>query len=247
MMSKVVSSEIVKYKRTWLWILPLIIPFIIVLANGLNIFLRYDTIVQQAAKDGMTMWDPIWIFSFFLILLAVPLEVTLITSIIANIEHQGNSWKSIFSMPVSRFQIYVNKFAWSTVLTIISGFILMIGIIILGMMVGNDTFPWTQILGFSLFPFLTAVPLIALQLWLALTFPNQAIPITIGSLGILLTILGGQLPLGKWLPWTFYVQVLPSPNQESVGLPWDIVGTSFIIGLLLLFVGFIHFRKKEFA
>src|SRR5699024_9509893 len=87
------------------------------------------------------MWDPIWIFSFFLILLAVPLEVTLITSIIANIEHQGNSWKSIFSMPVSRFHVYLNKFAWSTGLTIISGFILMIGIIILGMMLGNESFP----------------------------------------------------------------------------------------------------------
>src|SRR5699024_43895 len=119
MMNKVVGSEIVKYKRTWLWILPLIIPFIIILANALNIFLRYDTIVQQDAHDRMTMWDPILIFNFFHILPAVPIELTLITSIIANIENQGNSWKSIFTMPVSRFHVYLNKFAWSTGLTII--------------------------------------------------------------------------------------------------------------------------------
>lgn len=247
MMSKVIASEMVKYKRTWLWLLPLIIPFIIIIANALNIFLRFDTIVQQVEQDSMTMWDPIWIFSFFLILLAIPLEVTLITSIIANVEHQGNSWKSIFSMPVSRFHIYVNKFALSTVLTIISGLILTVGIVCLGMLLGNESFPWTYILGFSLLPFLAAVPLIALQLWLALIFQNQAIPITIGSLGILLAILGGQLPLGRWLPWSFYVQVLPSPNQEMASLPWDIVGTSFIIGFMILLVGFIHFRKKEFV
>src|SRR5699024_12731971 len=98
MMNKVVGSEIVKYKRTWLWILPLIIPFIIILAKALNIFLRYDTIVQQAAQDGMTRWDPIWICSFFLILFVVQLLVSLIISLIAIIQYQGTTLNSNFHM-----------------------------------------------------------------------------------------------------------------------------------------------------
>ncbi|MFE7822052.1 ABC transporter permease [Priestia megaterium] len=244
MISRAISSDIIKYKRTRLWLIPILVPFIIILANAANIFLRYDTITKKVQQDGMTMWDPIWIFSFFLILLAIPLEVTLITSIISNIEHQANSWKTIFSMPVSRFTIYWNKFIWSTVLCITSGVILTVGIIGLGLLLGNSSFPWVYILGFSLLPFLAAVPLIALQLWVAMIFRNQAIPITLGSLGILLAIITGQLPLGKWLPWSFFVQVLPPP-KVATHLRWDVVGMGLIVGTIILILGSLHFKRKE--
>ncbi|SIE32972.1 Uncharacterized protein conserved in bacteria [Mycobacteroides abscessus subsp. abscessus] len=58
----------------------------------------------------------------FLSIPAIMLGLALVTSMIANIEHQTNAWKQLLALPVSKGKVFTSKFLLAAILLFISAF-----------------------------------------------------------------------------------------------------------------------------
>lgn len=74
-------------------------------------FRKYDDLLREAKySNDLNPWfdfysDPIYIIAFLL-----PIICGVMASLQYSIEEKGNYWKYLFSLPISRWQIFVSKF-----------------------------------------------------------------------------------------------------------------------------------------
>src|SRR5699024_5654148 len=128
--------------------------------------------------------------------LAIVLGITILTSFISSIENETSAWKQLIALPVSKWTIYLSKFTVLAVLLFLSSCLLAIFTIGFGVFLelGADI-PYWDIVRASFYPFFAALPVLALQLWIAVVSQNQAIPITTGILGTILAYITGLADL----------------------------------------------------
>ncbi|OYD08105.1 ATP-binding cassette domain-containing protein [Paludifilum halophilum] len=93
------------------------------------------------------------------------------------------------------------------------------------------------------YPFFASMPIMALQLWLSMVIRNQAIPLTIGIIGAMVSLFLGYSPssLLQLLPWAYVP--LSSPVNEGDYAQWPLAGMG--LGLVLFLAGGLHFSKHE--
>lgn len=168
---------------------------------------------------------------------------TLLSSIIAGNEHDSNSWKKIFSLPISRIYIFFSKTILVISLLAITSLLILLGsIIIWSIFAGFNQIIWTLLLKQITFSFLASLPTIAIQIWLSLCIRNQAVPILIGIIGAVssLFLARSSSILLNFLPWSY------SPLSTPL-LPHSIdwVWKGLLVGLLVLVLGAVRFSKQE--
>ncbi|MDH4424001.1 MULTISPECIES: ABC transporter permease [Bacillus] len=168
---------------------------------------------------------------------------TLLSSIIAGNEHDSNSWKKIFSLPISKIQIFFSKTILVISLLAITSLLILLGsILIWSAFAGFDQIIWTLLLKQIAFSFLASLPTIAIQLWLSLSIKNQAIPILIGVIGAVLSLFLARSSsvMLNFLPWSY-------PPLSTPLLPYSInwVWKGLLLGVLIFILGAVKFSKQE--
>ncbi|CEH29164.1 ABC transporter permease [Aneurinibacillus migulanus] len=251
MIKKLILSDRVKMKRTPLKWVVLLIPMVVLAYEIVNFSYRSAYIKQQMnVFHADTMWSYLIWDNSFLLGLGVPLGITLAASIIANVEHQANSWKQTLSMPISRIQVYVSKFIWLFGSSIISALIFSISMVAIGKILNFESdIPWRDVWGDSLSVYLTAIPFMSVQLWISMLIKNQAFSITIGSVSTMMGLFMAMNQTTRWLPWAFPVQASTIMLGES-GLTNNLELSAFLVlsfmqGFVILLAGAIHFAKKD--
>ncbi|SMO32691.1 ABC transporter permease [Melghirimyces algeriensis] len=236
MILRLLGAERLKMKRTWIIALLILGPIGIMGCMMINFGLRGDYFVRKYPDDLTSLVME----SRMLLYLAIPLAGTLFASLLAGMEHQGSTWKYLFTLPVSRFQIYLGKaIPLFLLMTICAG----LTVPALGFLwVWADlsgTIPWEMIIKSVLYPTLASLPVLALQLYFSIQWDNQAWPLTIGIAGIL--IAGG---ISKWLPWAYIRNVMPldigGDNDPHFWLPFAICQ-----GVILLLIGATIIMRRE--
>src|ERR1700730_12859343 len=170
---RILSSDWIKLRRTWISFLTYLGPFGIVALTWLHYVLAHYQV--NAGQDD---WQKLLFGTSILTVFSLLLVMALVASIYLGIEHQGSSWKQLLALPISRVKLYLGKFIWLTIMLARSSFLLMIGIVLLGKIVGiHAPVPWKLILINGFAPFLAALPILALQVYLSTVFSNQAFPI----------------------------------------------------------------------
>lgn len=234
-MLSILASDFIKIKRKMIWFLIVLGPFGVVALEAVNFGLRYDYLTKVYEKD---LWAGVIAEAGYLAIPALMLGLTLIASMISNIEHQTNAWKQLLALPVSKLQVFTGKFVLTTLLLFVSSTFLFIGIIILGIFLkfGTDI-PFLSLLKMAYYPYLAAMPFIALQIWLSVTMKNQAIPLVIGIVGTILSLMSYRFP--DWMPWKW-----PSLNNG-----WDdplySVCFGLACGLAIYLIGLLDFSRKD--
>ncbi|MED3571170.1 ABC transporter permease [Cytobacillus praedii] len=234
-MLSILASDFIKIRRKLIWFLIFLAPFGVVALQAVNFGLRYDYLTKVHEKD---LWAGLIGEAGYLAIPALMLGLTLIASMISNIEHQTNAWKQLLALPVSKLRVFTGKFLLTALLLFVSSTFLLLGIIVLGFFLkfGTDV-PLLSLLKMAYFPYLAAMPFIALQIWLSITMKNQAIPLVIGIVGTILSLMSFRFP--DWMPWKW-----PSLTN-GWNDPLYSVTFGLVCGLAIYLIGLLDFARKD--
>jgi len=164
--------------------------------------------------------------------------LAIVASILAGIEHQTNSWKQILALPVSKMSMFTSKFILLTFLLLISCTGLGIGLICLGLALDLGTdIPGLYLLKISYYPFLAVLPFTALHTWLSIVVKNQAIALTCGIIGTILSLYGVIMP--DWVPYKW-----PFLENSWGKLEYSATAGAFT-GILVYLLGLLHFYRRD--
>jgi hypothetical protein len=234
-MGKLLAADFRKLKRKMIWFLVFLGPLGVVGLQAVNFGLRYDWLTKQYQED---LWGGLIQNVGFLTIPALLLGIALIASMVANIEHATNAWKQTLALPVGKAGVFVAKFVVVALLLACSTALLLAGTIILGLALGfGSDVPLGGLLKMAVYPYLAALPLVAVQVWLSVTFTNQAVPLTIGIMGTAVSIWPSDYSifiLWQW-PW------LINPWEE----PLASAALGIAVGLLILAAGCRDFVRRD--
>src|SRR5699024_2284142 len=170
--------------------------------------------------------------------LALVLGIAILTSFMASVENETNAWKQLISLPVSKLNVYLSKFTVLAYLLWIASFLLMLFTAGYGIFLKlGAEIPYVELLKYSFYPYFAALPVLALQLWVAMVSQNQGVPITTGVLGVILTYSAYHLP--DWMIWKW-----PSLMNEW-GEPIVNVILGIGVGILLYMIGMFDFVRRD--
>ncbi|MEK3799506.1 ABC transporter permease [Peribacillus sp. FSL H8-0477] len=227
--------DTLKMKKKWVWFLVFLGPAGVVGLEAFNFLLRYDWLTKQYQDD---LWGGLIDESRILAVPALMMGLAIVASILAGIEHQTNSWKQMLALPVSKCSLFTAKFMLLTFLLFISCTCLGLGLIGLGAALGFGTkIPLVYLLKISYYPFLAALPFAALHTWLSIVVKNQAIALTCGIIGTILSLYGVIMP--DWVPykWLFL--------ENSWGKVEYSAAAGVLTGLLVYLVGLLDFYRRD--
>lgn len=234
-MTRVMVSEFLKIRRKMILFLVFLGPIGVIGLEAVNFGIRYDWLTDIYKDD---LWGGLISEVAMLSIPTILIGLTILTSMIANIEHQTNAWKQLLALPISKTKVFTGKVLLSLLLLLIACLLLASGTILLGLLLNFGTdIPYLLLIKMCFFPCLASLPFITLQIWLAITIKNQAIPLTFGIIGAIVTMYSMNFP--DWVPWKW-----PWLINE-----WDkpiySVLAGLVIGLLVYFMSLIDFNRRD--
>lgn len=207
-----VRAEGRRVRGTWILPLTLMGPAGVTLLGVILFLLRGEYLVRPVLSGESTGWLAVINQMGMIQLFALGLGATLLASMIVDVEHRSDTWKQMFSLPVSRPGAYAVKFASVAVLLACSSVLMAGGYAALMTWQGLGPIPWADLLDAAWLPWLASLPLLAFQLLLSTALTNQAAPI---AAGVLTTIFGmGLSAIPEWLPW----RLMTVAMNEAVGM-----------------------------
>lgn len=234
-MTRVMASEFLKIRRKMILFLVFLGPIGVIGLEAVNFGIRYDWLTGVYKND---LWGGLIGEVSMLSIPTVLIGLTILTSMIATIEHQTNAWKQLLALPISKTKVFTAKVLLSLLLLLIACLLLTGGTILLGLLLkfGTDI-PFLFLIKMCFFPCLASLPLITLQIWLAITIKNQAIPLTIGIIGAIVGMYSMNFP--DWVPWKWPLLL----NEWDKPIYSVLAG--LVIGILLYFMSLIDFNRRD--
>ncbi|MBB6671349.1 ABC transporter permease [Cohnella nanjingensis] len=235
MMLRLLSAEFLKIRKKLLWLLVALGPVGVVGLQAVNFGLRYDYLTKQYARD---LWGGLITNVSLLALPAMFIGLAIVASMSAGIEHQTNAWKMTLALPISKRQAFGAKFLLNVLLLFVSCTLLVPFTLALGWALGFAApIPAGELLRAAYYPFLACMPFVALQSWLSVTFANQALPLTVGIIGMIAAMFGSRFP--DWMPWKW--PLLVNAWHE----PLYSVGLGLLLGAAVFLIGMLEFARKD--
>ncbi|MFY0804746.1 ABC transporter permease [Peribacillus frigoritolerans] len=245
------ASEKLKLKRTLLIPISYIYPVAVILLSLLIVGLQKDNL----AANHNNMWESMVVVVHYLYMFTIPLAITVVTSNLINLEHQTNSWKLLYSLPVNRSSYYFSKLFYILFLCSTSAVIVFIGLIVIGKVLNfGGGIPFLLLLKESFFPLIGALPIITFQLWLSLKFSNQVFPIGIGVFSAVCVFFLQINKTTSLIFWAYPAMMSPVKQIIENGSLTQIVVNndlslymllSFSFGLVFMLIGLVHCTKKQ--
>lgn len=234
MYKQLFQAEFLKIRKKWIWFLVALGPIGVVGLQALNFLLRYETL---SAQYGNNMWEALATFVLGFLPPVLMLGMAIITSLLANIEHENASWKQLLATPVRKRELFITKFVTGWALLFVSCLILLAAMLMLGFALGFGTgAPWELLLTVSFFPYFAAMPILALQIWLSIVYQNQGIALTLGVLFAVIIFISRDLP--NWFPLSW-------PTLQTDVHPITNVSLGISLGLVIFAAGLIHFVRRD--
>ncbi|WP_020618837.1 ABC transporter permease [Paenibacillus daejeonensis] len=234
-MLRVLSAEWLKIRRKGIWFLVMLGPLGAVGLQGLNYAIRYDYLMPLYADDP---WGRLITNVTMLMLPSMFIGLAILASMNAGIEHQMNAWKQTLALPVKRRDVFLAKFFITSLLLLVSSTLIIAFTLMLGWLLGLEMNPpVVQLLQASYYPYLAIMPFVALQTNLSVLIHNQAVPLTVGILGTVISMFALWLP--DWMPWIWpYL-------ENSYGEPLYSVLAGVGTGAVILLIGMLVFNRKD--
>jgi lantibiotic transport system permease protein len=248
-----VRSEILKTKRTSSFYLT-----IIAAAFG-----PFATMLDILIGEGISQGDRNVIFNALFVdkfqmtgLLAFPMFLILICTLLPQIEYKNNAWKQVLISPKSKAEIFISKFINIQLLILVFlvvNFLLMFLCAVFlhlkepSLHVLNQSLNGYDIIMLRINSYVSLLGLCAIHFWLGLRFKNFIIPIGIGIAcyfaGNIAIMQYGQ-SLIIYSPYTIFIYSgLPEYAAHVNAVNWYSLGYA----VLFLTIGFLDFRRKRMS
>ncbi|OFX19243.1 MAG: hypothetical protein A2033_05205 [Bacteroidetes bacterium GWA2_31_9] len=248
---KSLHSEWLKTKRSmsfWLSIIGgFFIPIIYLIAfiyKGTSIN-HYDLSINIWIEHFRKSWQNM--ASFLL-----PMGVILASSLITQIEYKNNTWKQLHTTPQTYSTIYFAKLLVILLLTIQFFLFFNIGIIISGVLPclifdSNFSIQHIPIMYFikeNMKYFIACLPIIAFQYLISLKFKNFLIPIGIGLIGLIGTLIAISWKHIYFSPFSYGVLTMMTGRKIPINISLQLLALFYFL-IIIIENYYIYIFKKE--
>ena len=231
------AVEIHKLRRSLALLLAAIAPLLIATFIFFNM-LR----LQKPMPWEMALQSSAAIWAFFML----PMSVTALTALVAQIEHGPRSWDHLRALPLPRWHLYAAKAI--CVLGVVAAMHLLLALLTLlavelagaikPAVAATGPLDQSAYLGLLGRVFLSAWLLVAVQLWIALRHASFVPALAVGIGGTFFAVVATSAKAGVFLPWQIPVNQLASdPARAQFALLLGMIGGCIALTAMLLHLG----------
>lgn len=229
-----------KLRRSLAPLLATSVPLLIAVFLFFNLLRMHEPLPWQ---QGMQMGAAIW--AFFML----PMSVTALTVLVAQVEHGSRSWDHLRALPVPRWHLYFAKVAWVLGTLALMSLGVLLGSAAALYLAGRvepevaprGRFDLTYCALLYGRMYVSALLLVAVQLWLALRHASFVPALAAGIGGTFFAVVASSAKLGVVLPWQVPINMLASdPLRARIALLWGALG-----GLAALVLMLVHLARRE--
>jgi len=232
------SVEFRKLKGSLIWLLAGVAPSLAVLAT--LIALRRPSMEWEFLFTGSTgLW------SFFVL----PMTVTALSALMANIEHGPRAWDHMFALPIHRWRLFAAKAVILMAVIGVMSALLAIELRIAGALIAavdpakapNGPFLWDLATSLLTEMWATSFFMAMIQLWVALRFRSFVAPLTVGLGGTFIAVAAFNAPEAMFVPWAMPVSIVGYDGINALpALQLGVAG-----GVLTLIAMIVHMSRRE--
>ncbi|AND80120.1 lantibiotic immunity ABC transporter MutE/EpiE family permease subunit [Streptococcus pantholopis] len=239
---KGVQSELLKYRRTFIKKLAVLLPLLFVLQAVPSIWLMPKDVVR-GWEHVDTMVFNIWTTAF------LPLGIALFTYLADLQERKSGGYRSLRAHAYFPANIWVSKVIVIALMTLIAAAILFAATILSGLITVTDgkwAIPWATILLASLFAWVTSLAIIPIQLWVA-TRQGLFASMGLGFFGFIAGVFIADKAYWFVFPWSWAPRMMCpllqlNPNGVMLEAGDPLLDTSVLpLGLVLSIAAFVIF------
>ncbi len=218
------QSEWLKTKRSAASWLCLIGGFFIPLIYLLYFLIKHKSIISTG-NDGS-----VWEMHFQMLLrnmkaFLLPMGVIMASSLITQMEYKNNTWKQLCTTPQSMTTIFIAKFMVIVLMTIKFFLFFTIGVLISGYVpclivngeLPKESLPYMYLIEENFKVFVLCLPIIAIQYLISLNFKNFLVPVGIGLVGLIGTMIGSSWEKIFISPYAFvFLDAISNPSNIHI-------------------------------
>jgi ABC-2 type transport system permease protein len=212
---RIVAVELIKLKRSLVLLLCTAAPMCVAILAVL-MFLRWNKPESwtQYMMSGAGLW------AFFML----PMSITALTVLVAQLEHGTKGWSHILALPVPRWKVYFAKalIVLGLVAAMTVGMMLLLplsGYVAEQLRPGDQILgeiPWSRHVRLLGTMYLGSILAIGIQLWVALRFKSFVPPLVLGIGGTFVAVAATGAEEGVFFPWTIPINALASDPERAV-------------------------------
>lgn len=240
---ELLKGELLKQRRSFIWPIVVLTPFLAGSLSFINLYLRYDYLMGLEVNRELTPWQLLLFQHHFLWIFFLSLVVCILTMQIHYLEYKSNSWKFLLALPLSRTKVYLAKWAVAFSLSLIM-LLLNQGILVMtGKLLGfAENTDWHLLSCYTLYQIPAVLSLLSLQSFLCTQLTLSTGALAIGFVGIASSFFFAQSEyLTRLLPYAHLLYTLPHPTlNNAIPLTYGLIS-----GLVFLFLGIWSFQRKD--
>ncbi len=238
-MSAILFTEVRKLKGSLATALCIVSPTMVAVLLGL-ICLRHKVMPWPEALEGT-----VGLWSFFVL----PMSVTALCVLVAQIEHGPRAWDYLLALPVPRWRIFAAKAVVVLGLLAAMSILLAVELPLVGFVLNAfaphgapaGPFPWELMRRYLTSVWGAAFFLTIIQLWVALRFRSFVPCLTLGVAGTFFAVMASGLPEGVFVPWMMPLNILAhDPTRAMLALRLGVTG-----GVIAAAAMVVHLARQE--
>lgn len=251
--------ELLKLKRTKALWLTLVAPLFVVFLNFAMLFHGARTV-----ETGGQLWDAHIISAnltmWFMIMNT--LYVALMIAQLVGLEHTSQTLKYWFALPISRSTFYLAKLIVAIGLSFLAHFLLLGLAIASGFLADMlkpsldfslQYFHGSEYMKLLVFASLGSLLMLALHMWLSIRIKNMLIPIAIGFMGAVATLIAtSSIFFQKFSPWMYPLDTIMASNTpllqhfDYAAWPLEMLVGINVVGIIVVtLLAVLDLRRRD--
>ncbi|MFA6150989.1 MAG: ABC transporter permease [Chitinophagaceae bacterium] len=245
------KSEWLKTRRSaasWLCLAGgLFMPFIFL--TGLLV--KHRTLNDYGITE--TAWKTFTLQQWELMsVLLLPLGIVLAGTLMTQVEYKNNTWKQLHTTPQTYSTIFFAKLAAIVFMTVLFFILFQLGIILSGFIpslvfkktLPGQPLPWRFFWNINRHMFIGCLPVIALQFLLSLQLKNFIIPVGIGIMMVIASVILVKTTAYAWLcPYTYTILFLSGDANKLAKVNLDLISTAYFI--LISIAAYVLYKSRK--
>ncbi len=205
-------NELRKTRRSLALLLMVACPLVVVMFNTAMLLNSGG----RAAKMGM--WDGFWLGNFALwCYFMLPMYIALATAFLSGGEHRNHTWRLVFTMPVSPYQVYLAKALLAYAFVAGATLVLYLMTLLAVLFISLFGYPMAGAFSFAAAPFMLRIgigclPILIIHHILSWRFSNMVLPLAAGVFGTLGVMQLGASKYWVYWPWAYTMMASNGPD-----------------------------------
>ena len=232
-MLAVIATELLKLRRSLVLLVVAAAPACVTAFAAIALGARPIAVQWERFLDeGLAMW------SFFM----MPMSVTAVTALLAQLEHGSRMWNHLLVTPVRRPTLFAAKAVLAVALVLLMQALVYVGLYGAGLAVGAAV-PAHRLSGDMQFADMAigmlamvvgALPMIFIQLWVALRWRSFVLPLVVGIIGTFFALVITASGVNVYIPWLLQIYATMWPRPAGlIGVGAGLAGGMLVLALMV--------------